>query len=402
MAISEKQMKILAFSYTTKYQSLICDGAVRSGKTSIMTIAFIDWAMREFNNTNFAICGKTVGSAIKNIIVPYMSTAYSRKYNVNFTRSDNKMTVQYGSRINTFYIYGGKDESSYMLIQGITLGGVLLDEVALMTRSFVEQALARCSINKSRFWFNCNPENPEHWFREEWILKVEQKKALHLHFAMTDNPSLSQEILERYENMYSGVFYERYVKGCWVVAEGLIYPDYKDAIVPTVDRKYTEYQISIDYGIQNPFAMGLYGLCGGVWYKVKEYHHSGRETHKQKTDGEYYEDLEKFAGDLPIRRIIIDPSASSFITLIRRKNVYVAVEAKNAVLDGIRNTASAMKQGKLKINDCCIESIKEADVYAWDEKATEDTPIKESDHHCDEMRYFVQTNKLVMPILKLF
>ena len=195
MGISPKQKQILAFSYTKNYQALICDGSVRSGKTSIMTVAFVDWAMREFNNTNFIIGGKTVGSAIKNIVAPYMALHYSQeRYKIHFTRSDNKMIVRDGHIVNTFYIYGGKDESSYMLVQGITAAGAFLDEVALHTRSFVEQVLARClSYKNRRYWFNCNPDNPNHWFYEEWILQPEKHRALHLHFLMTDNPILDED-----------------------------------------------------------------------------------------------------------------------------------------------------------------------------------------------------------------
>lgn len=225
--ISKKQKMILAFPYTKNYQALICDGAVRSGKTSLMTVAFIDWAMREFDGCNFGICGKTVGSAIKNIINPYLGMTYHRKkYSIKFTRSDNKMIVTQGKKTNVFYVYGGKDEASYMLIQGITLAGALLDEVALMTRSFVEQALARCSVDRSRYWFNCNPENPGHWFYKEWVKPENhpKKKVLYIHFLMTDNPSLAQETLDRYNAQYIGVFRQRYILGQWVRAEGAIYP----------------------------------------------------------------------------------------------------------------------------------------------------------------------------------
>ena len=402
MGISPKQKKILAFSYTKKYQALICDGAVRSGKTSLMTVAFVDWAMREFDNTNFAICGKTVGSAIKNIIVPYMALGYAQqKYSIHFTRADNKMIVRQGTRENVFYVYGGKDESSYMLIQGITLAGVLLDEVALMTRSFVEQSLARClSFKNRRYWFNCNPENPSHWFYTEWIQKPEEHRALHLHFLMSDNPMLDDETLREAERTWSGVFYQRYVLGLWTLAEGLIYPHFSQAVVPTKERDYTQYQAACDYGIHNPTCFGLFGLSGGVWYMVKEYYHSGRDTKQPKTDDEYYRDLEAFVGDVPVRRVIIDPSASSFITLINRKNRFTTVRADNAVIDGIRNTATALNNGVVKINDCCSHTQAEFKVYAWDEKAVEDKPIKESDHCMDLLRYFIQTNRLAVPAKK--
>ena len=164
--IGDKQKKILAFPYS-KYTALICDGAVRSGKTSLMMVAFVDWAMREFNNQRFGVCGKTVDSAIKNIIVPYISMSYAKKrYSIRWRRGEKILEVKCGGKMNIFEVFGGKDESSFALIQGRTLAGVLMDEVVLMPRSFVEQALTRCSVEGSRFWFSCNPGSPKHWFYE--------------------------------------------------------------------------------------------------------------------------------------------------------------------------------------------------------------------------------------------
>ena len=400
MPISKKQMQILAFPYTKNYQALICDGAVRSGKTSIMTIAFIDWAMRDFDNTNFAICGKTVGSAIKNIVLPYMALSYAKKYSISFLRNDNKLIVSQGGKANTFYVYGGKDESSYMLIQGITLAGVLFDEVALMTRSFVEQALARClSFKNRRYWFNCNPDNPNHWFYLEWIKQPEKHKVLHLHFLMSDNPILDEETIEEAKNTWSGVFYDRYILGRWVLAEGLIYSMFnKDYhVVKAEPRPYEKYYISMDYGTQNATAMGLWGLSSGMWYMIKEYYHSGRETNNQKTDDEYYTELVKLAGGYDIKRVIIDPSAASFITLIRRKGKFTVQQADNAVLDGIRETATALQQGLVMFNDCCVNMIREFGLYAWDTKSTSDKPIKDNDHMSDQFRYLVKTLRIAVP-----
>lgn len=393
MPISEKQKKILAFPYTRNYQALICDGAIRSGKTSIMSVAFIDWAMREFNNTNFAICGKTVGSAIKNIIMPYMLMTYHRdKYNVSFTRADNKMIVRQGERTNTFYIYGGKDESSYMLIQGITLGGVFLDEVALMTRSFVEQALARCSLDGARFWFNCNPASPEHWFYKEWILQVEKHKALHLHFLMTDNPGLSAETLERYENTYSGVFYDRYILGEWVIAEGLVYPNF-DAARHIVDKMPNEddgyWWVTCDYGIVNPFAAHLWHVDGNVAYCVDEYYYDG--GNRQRTDEEHYAAVERLIGDRLIQHIVIDPSASSFKETIRRHGRYNVRNADNDVLAGIANCMTLLDTEYVKFSSKCEDLNREMALYSWDADSDKDEVIKENDHAMDSFRYFVQT-----------
>lgn len=395
MAISHKQRQILAFPYT-KYDALICDGAIRSGKTTFMICAFIDDAMRRFNRQRFGICGKTVDSTVKNIISPYMAMTLPReKYAISWKRTDKLLVVTRGDVENYFEVFGGKDESSFALIQGRTLAGVLFDEVALQPRSFVEQALARCSVTGSRLWFNCNPGPPTHWFYTEWILQPEKHNAIHLHFELRDNPALDEKIIERYETMYSGVFYDRYIRGLWVVAEGLIYPMFGDhCISKTEPRQYTRYLASMDYGIQNPTSIGIWGLCGGVWYRVKEYYHSGRETGQQKTDQQYYEDLEKLAGDLPVEKLIIDPSATSFIALVNQKHRFKVWKANNDVVDGIQHTASCLQDGTIKINDCCKNAVKEFGLYRWDEKAGDDKPIKENDHAMDEIRYFVNTTQI--------
>lgn len=224
--ISAKQKKILAYPYS-KYDALICDGAVRSGKTSIMMWAYVRWAMENFSGQRFGVCGRTVDSCTKNIIVPFTAMSLAKeRYIVRWRRGDKVMEVRRGAVTNYFEVFGGKDEASYTLIQGRTLAGVLLDEVVLMPRSFVEQALARCSVDGAKLWFSCNPGSPHHWFYQEWIKRSRERNALYLHFEMTDNPGLSKRTLERYENMYAGIFYDRYVRGLWVAAEGIVYKDF--------------------------------------------------------------------------------------------------------------------------------------------------------------------------------
>lgn len=390
--ISDKQRKILAFPYS-RYDALICDGAVRSGKTSIMMVAFIDWAMREFSGQRFGICGKTVDSAVKNIVVPYISMSYAKEhYTLRWRRSDKLLEVKRGAVTNWFEVFGGKDESSFMLIQGRTLAGVLLDEVALMPQSFVEQALARCSVDGARMWFSCNPGNPQHWFYVNWILRHKEHNALYLHFSMRDNPGLSERTIQRYESMYSGVFYQRYIEGRWVAAEGMVYPMFNADLHLTDEQGGPgTYYLSMDYGTINPTAMGLWRLHDGQAIMEREYYHNSRETHQQKTDEEYYQDLDAFIGDTPVQRIIIDPSAASFRECIRRHGKYRVMDADNSVLDGIRFTGTLLSQGKIKIHRSCVNTIAEFGAYLWDDKATEDKVIKDHDHSMDQMRYFCQT-----------
>ena len=235
-----------------------------------MSLSFVSWAMSAFEDTSFAICGKTIASLRRNVIRTMLPTLGQLGFECKEKVSRNEIEISFGGRTNSFWLFGGKDEGSASLIQGMTLGGVLLDEVALMPRSFVEQALARCSLEGSRFWFNCNPDNPLHWFHEEWIKKSDEKNCLYLHFTMEDNPSLTPKIINRYRNLYSGAFYERFVEGKWVAAQGLVYPFFSGerhvCAVPQSD--FECWYISCDYGTVNPSSFGLWGLSDSVWYRV--------------------------------------------------------------------------------------------------------------------------------------
>ena len=388
--ISPKQKKILAFPYS-KYDAIICDGAVRSGKTSLMMWAFVSWAMENFSGQSFGICGKTVDSCTKNIIVPFTVMSLAKeKYTLRWRSSHKILEVRRGAVTNYFEVFGGKDESSYTLIQGRTLAGVLLDEVVLMPRSFVEQALTRCSVDGAKLWFSCNPDNPMHWFYTDWIKRARERNALYLHFEMTDNPGLSQNTLERYQTMFSGVFYDRYVRGKWCVAEGLVYEFGEEQITDDIPQG-GEYYISVDYGTLNPFSAGLWCIDGGKAVRIAEYYYSGRDSKVQKTDEDYCDAIIELAGNKPVRHVIVDPSAASFITALRRRGNFSVREAKNDVLDGIRLTYRMLKNGQIKIHKNCKDAIREFGLYRWDDKSTTDKPIKENDHAMDDIRYFANT-----------
>lgn len=392
---SEKQMMVLTWWCTgSKYKNMdaiICDGAVRSGKTFCMSLSFVFWMFYKFTGKSFAICGKTIRSARRNIITPMVSTLKNLGFQIDEKLSDNLIIIRYKGRENCIYVFGGKDEGSAALVQGMTLAGVLFDEVALMPRSFVEQALARCSVEGSTFWFNCNPEYPAHWFYRNWIKKAASKNALYIHFKMEDNPSLSAKTLNRYKSLYSGVFYQRFVLGKWVAVSGAIYPFMKESSFVKVPKPpFEKYAVSCDYGTVNPASFGLWALKENIWYRIDEYYFDSRKEGYQKTDEEHYNALTKLIGNHNVSTITADPSAASFIETIRRHNEYSVTPAINDVLNGIRQTASALKEGRIKICDNCIDSIREFSLYRWDEKGS-DMPIKENDHAMDDIRYFVAT-----------
>ncbi len=368
---------------------IICDGAVRSGKTLCMSLGFVLWSMTCFRSQRFALCGKTIGALRRNILSDLLPLLRALGFSVCEHVTSGSLTIRRGSRQNTYYLFGGRDESSAALIQGVTLAGVLFDEVVLMPRSFVEQACARCSVAGSRLWFSCNPEGPGHWFYTDYIQKAGQRRALHLHFTMHDNPALSSEVRDRYARMYSGTFYRRFVLGQWVAATGRVYDFFRpDMVREPPEEPCEEYRVSCDYGTVNPASFGLWGRSRGVWYRLREYYWDSKRRGRQKTDAEYAGDLLALIGDRPVSRVIVDPSAASFIEELRRLGLPVC-RANNDVLAGIRATANALKNGRIVICGSCTDCLRELGLYRWEPaRDGRDRVCKENDHAMDDMRYF--------------
>ena len=401
---SRKQKKVLTWwcqnSPVNEKDGIIADGAIRSGKTVSMSLSFVMWAMSSFDGQNFAMCGKTIGSFRRNVLFWLKLMLRSRGYSITDHRADNLLVVRKNGKENYFYIFGGKDERSQDLIQGITLAGVFFDEVALMPESFVNQATGRCSVKGSKFWFNCNPDGPYHWFKVNWIDKCKEKNILYLHFTMDDNLCLAEDIKKRYRSMYTGVFFKRYILGLWAVAEGIIYDMFsKEKHTKDIKEFFRilingNRYVSCDYGTQNATVFLLWNKGrDGKWYCIREYYYSGRDKAKQKTDSEYADDLKEWLEGIQIKAIIVDPSAASFIAELRKRG-YKVLKAKNDVLDGIRLVGTMLNLEQLVFASSCKETIKEFASYVWDEKALErgeDKPTKRHDHCLDACRYFVST-----------
>ena len=392
---SPKQMKLMTWwcrgSKYSSYDAVICDGAVRSGKTLCMGISFVLWSFYRFSGGSFALCGKTIRSLRRNVITPVTGILKNMGFVCNEKLSQNLIEISFAGKTNSFYLFGGKDEASAALIQGMTLCGVLFDEVALMPKSFVEQAVARCSVEGSRFWFNCNPEYPQHWFRVEWILGRKSKNAYYLRFTMDDNPSLSEKMKQRYRSLYSGVFFFFFILGKWVSASGCVYPFMNDDMFAEIPQgNFEKYVVSCDYGTVNPASFGLWGFLENVWFRIDEYYYDSRKEGFQRTDEEHYEALCRLAGDKKIEKVVIDPSAASFIQTVRRHGRFAVVPAENKVIDGIRKVSTVLKNGSVKICVNCKDSMREFNLYRWN-SAGADAPVKENDHAMDDIRYFVST-----------
>ncbi len=397
---SKKQLQVLFWWQSPQYKdkfAIIADGSVRAGKTVIMSFSYVRWAMMNFDGVNFGMAGKTIGSLRRNVIRDLKRMLISEHYHVKDNQSENMLTVSKNGKTNYFFLFGGTNEASQDLVQGITLGGFFFDEVALMPESFVAQATSRLSVEGSKAWFNCNPDSPYHWFKLQWIDQLAKKNAIRIHFLMKDNPSLSEETLRRYDSMYSGVFYLRYILGQWAMADGLVYDNFdREKMVVDIPKEpvWEKQWISINYGTQNATVFKLWSLFKGTWYNNAEYYYSGRETGRQKTDEQYIDDLEDFFFEHDLSRknvkLIVDPSAASFKKALRNRGFGV-VNANNNVLDGVRFMMTQMNLGKMKWTEASQHTLKEFGSYMWDKKAAdrgEDAVVKEHDHCLDADRYF--------------
>lgn len=390
---SPKQRRVLRWwcpaSADSRYDGIICDGAVRSGKTLCLGLSFFLWSLTAFQRGEFALCGRTLGAVRRNLWFPLSRQLQELGIVCREKLSQGYVELEWQGRQGRYWLFAGEDEGCAARIQGMTLAGAIFDEAALLCRSFVEQAAARCSQEGARLWFSCNPEYPEHWFYREWILKSQEKNLLYLHFTMEDNPGLSSGMRKRYQRLYSGSFYRRFVLGEWAAAQGLVYPMFsRGKNVTQRQPECQSYWISCDYGTVNPCSMGLWGLRDGVYYRLAEWYHDSRKSGVLMTDEEYYQKLEELAGGRRIRMVIVDPSAASFIQCIRRHGRFLAQPAKNQVSDGIRLVSELLRQGKIQIWEGCEDCLRELGSYRWEEKG-EDRPHKENDHAMDEMRYFI-------------
>lgn len=412
---SRKQRQIFTWwqpnSPVREAGGIIADGAIRSGKTVSMSLSYTMWSMANYDGQNFIMAGKTISSFKRNVLQNLKLMLTSRGYHWIYHISGdfpNMLEVSRNGRTNYFYIFGGKDEGSQDLVQGITAAGAFFDEVALMPESFVNQATARCSVEGATWWFNCNPAGPMHWFKLEWIDKRIKKRLLYLHFTMDDNLSLSEKVKEKYRAMYAGVFYLRYIKGLWAVAEGLIYTMltddnlYTDQERPVALKNTAMKAITVDYGTTNPCVFLEVWDDGQTIWIDQEYRWDSRSeeamrsANPQRTDAQYADDMTEFMGMEPQDQcmVVVDPSAASFITELRSRGLYVK-PANNEVADGIRVVGSLLAKRNIRINkDNCKGLISEMQSYVWDDKAAErgeEKPVKQKDHGPDALRYYCYT-----------
>ena len=390
MIYTAKQAELMRIFKENRLKRLnILHGSIRSGKTWISLVLWAFWVAVSPIDKSYLMVAKTLTSLKRNCL-DLLESLVGRK---NFQYSlSQKQGWLFGRKI---YLEGVNDARAESKIRGMTLQGAYCDELTLFTEDFFSMLLSRLSEENAKLFATTNPDSPNHWLKVGYIDRENELDLLLVQFLIDDNTTLSPQYVEEIKKENQGVFYDRFILGKWVLAEGIVYPMFDKAknVVDTVADRYDEYYISIDYGTINPCSMGLWGVNyrEQTAVRIREYYFNSREQRRQLTDDEYYAQLEALAGDTNIECIVVDPSAASFITLIRRHGRFNVKKANNDVLDGIRLTSSLIGSGKLKIHSACADCIRELQIYSWDDKSTTDKVIKENDHAMDDMRYFCNT-----------
>lgn len=393
MALKELSIKqIKALNDSDAFVN-IYEGAVRSGKSYVSLIRFMDHLYKG-PDANYIVAGKSERTVMMNVIDPLQ----------NFTGG----IIKYNRGMGFFYLFGKKvyvvganDERAEGKIRGPTFAGALVDEATLLPEGFFRMLLSRLTIPQSKLFATTNPDSPFHWLKHDFIdINSNDESFLKVFkFVIDDNPSLSQDKKNQLKKSYQGLFYKRFIEGQWVLAEGAIFDFFDSAIhVVKQSKTYAKYWIlGIDYGTTNPFAAVLIGFNDdhhpSLWVE-REYYWDSKAMGYQKTDMEYAEDIKRVFDGYPIRSIYLDPAAASFDVELRRHKLPVR-QAKNDVLDGIRFVANLFSTGDLVIKHGCSNLIKEIESYVWDVKSAKDgidKPVKVRDHAIDAMRYALFTH----------
>lgn len=378
----------------------LLEGSVSSGKTWISLVLWAFWVrtMPDDPDSMYLMTARSLTTLKRNCLLLLQSLVGENNFQFSMNAKEGWL---FGRRI---LLEGANDSQAEAKIRGLTLQGAYVDEATKIQYDFWAMLLSRLRKPGAKLFATTNPDAPSHWLKVNYIDRKSDLNMLVIKFLMGDNTTLPEEYVQSLKSEYTGIFYDRFVLGLWVLAEGLIYSHYRDAIEMPPEGRAEVYGLSIDYGTMNAFSAGLWGKYGEVWYRIKEYYYSGRDTGEQKTDDEYADDLAEFvkgyANELNKIKTIIDPSAASFIALLKKRGLYRVFAADNDVRNGIMETGRAMHLGKIKISPECKNTIREIEGYVWDEKAGDDRPVKVNDHAMDDMRYFVKTMRIAVPQYK--
>lgn len=416
MIYTEKQRELMRKWQHNKLARLnLLEGSVSSGKTWVSLVLWAFWVKTMPVDKLYMMCAKSLTTLKRNCLLLLQELVGERNFVFSVPAKEGYL---FGRHI---LLEGANDARAESKIRGLTLQGAYCDELTQFPRDFFAMLLSRLRLPGAKLIATTNPDAPGHWLKTDYIDRADELDFLDVKFVIDDNTTLPADYVNAIKKEYSGVFYDRFIEGKWVLAEGIIYPMYENAFAdPPEGSKATDYRLSIDYGTMNAFAALLWEKHGSVWYATKGYYYSGRDSGATKTDEEYADEIDNLASPIMHKRAlevlngeaeylhkiktIIDPSAASFITTLRKRKKaaftstgvwYAVIPADNDVIDGIRDTATAMNLGLIKISPSLQFMKREFEGYVWDNNALDDRPIKIDDHGMDSLRYFCFTEKLV-------
>lgn len=398
MIYTAKQRQLMRLWQQNKLKRInILEGSVRSGKTWISLVLWAFWVktMPEGAGVFYLMSARSLTTLKRNCLLPLQDLVGTNNFSFSISAKEGKL---FGRSI---LLEGANDAQAETKIRGVTLQGAYCDELTKMQEDFFAMLLSRLSLPGAKLFATTNPDAPGHWLKERYIDRKDELNLLDVKFLLEDNTTLPGDYIDSIKKEYTGIYFQRFILGEWTLAEGLIYPMYIDALGEPPKAEPDAVAISIDYGTMNAFAAGFWEKHGKIWYMSREYYYSGRDKGEQKTDEDYGRDIDSFTEGYgtPSKKlkVIIDPSAASFIALLRRRGKYHVLPANNDVINGIRDTAACMQQGAIKISPKCKKWVTEVQGYVWDDSTSDDKPVKENDHHMDQTRYFVKTMNLAKP-----
>ena len=381
---TSKQTKLISdFKHDRLKRINILDGSVRSGKTVITFILWGLWVATMPIDKTYLMTARTLTTLKRNCLEPMVQFFGAENFQYSISSKQGRL---FGRNIQ---FEGANDAQAEAKIRGLTLQGAYVDEITLVPEDYFTMLLSRLSEKDAKLFGSTNPDSPSHWLKKKYIDRADELSIYYDTYVIDDNTFLDPEYIKSIKNEYVGVFYDRFILGKWVIAEGLVYEFGEENITDEIPVT-GEYYVSCDYGTMNPFSAGLWCVNGDKAVRIKEYYYNGRETNAQRTDEEYVDDVERLIEGYNVRKIIVDPSAASFIAALKKRNHNV-LRANNDVMDGIRTVARFLKKGNIKIHRSCKDAINEFGLYSWNDKSVEDAVIKENDHAMDDIRYFCYT-----------
>ncbi|GHU56003.1 phage terminase large subunit [Clostridia bacterium] len=399
---TEKQVDVIRALKRNELKKInILEGSVSSGKTYISLVLWAFWVSTMPRGNNYIMLGRTLETLNRNCLI-LLEELIGVK---NFTFSIGKKEARlFGRRV---FLEGANDARSEGKIRGMTLQGAYCDEITILPKDFFEMLITRLRVEGALLIGTTNPDSPSHWLMKDYLAPDANGRVdtLSWNFTIDDNTKLPSGYVEHMKRGFSGVFYERFILGRWVIAEGLIYGGFKQSQIVANPPKILNYSAGIDYGQSNATVFLLVGEgADGRLYILSEYYHSGRASQASKSPLTYAKDFISWIKSyfetrglaLSLGGIYYDPSALGFRTQLAELGVKNLRAANNEVLRGIQ-LVSAMFEGDLiRVCASCKNTIDELRGYAWDSKAAargEDKPVKENDHAMDALRYAVMGNQ---------